>query len=524
MINEENISLMERYNSVLLISSERRNPMGEAEVEKKKVLGTAPIIAIAMALIGPAAYGVGFFPAMLGEGTGPVLALPILIGTIACIFTAISVAVLALKFAYSGGAYSYSREALGVHAGFMVGWATVLAYFFLPTAGALFAGVYGDIFISSLMGVPGGTYAYLDILIAIIAALIMLLIAYRGVEAGGLTMELVLVVQIVLVFIIALWALTAIPPNANLAAPFDPSFTSWSGAETGDLGIIMTAGFLFFFAFYGFDGTVVFAGEAKNPYRSCALGAVLCILIVGAIYVFWAWAMMLPYSGDVATFTTMQDAVIAAGDVSPLAETAGEAWFGSANTGVSILSGAMLLSALGSGTAAALTISRILQAMGADEVLPKTLGKSHPKYASPYTAAMLVGIVTVLIPVVTYFMGMALIDTFIFTATWCAWGVLIMYFFMNVDNLFISAKKITGKSFILGIIVPIIGAALMGYIWWSSGSAGIPGIAEASAFEGGPIWNTMMTPGFIWMAIGFIYLIYLRVAKKEVLERGITAV
>ncbi|MCP8304703.1 MAG: APC family permease, partial [archaeon] len=262
------------------------------EVEKKKVLGTAPIIAIAMALIGPAAYGVGFFPAMLGEGTGPVLALPILIGTLACIFTAISVAVLAMKFAYSGGAYAYSREAMGVHAGFMVGWATVLAYFFLPTAGALFAGIYGDVFISSLAGVPGGTYLYLDILIAVLAALAMLFIAYRGIEAGGSTMMAVLVVQILLVFIIAAWALTAIPPGANYGAPFDPSFTSWAaiGAQPNNWGFIAAAGFIFFFAFYGFDGTVVFAGEAKNPYRSCALGAILCILIVGTIYVFWAWA------------------------------------------------------------------------------------------------------------------------------------------------------------------------------------------------------------------------------------------
>ncbi|MCP8310422.1 MAG: APC family permease [Candidatus Methylarchaceae archaeon HK01M] len=494
------------------------------EVEKKKVLGTAPIIAIAMALIGPAAYGVGFFPAMLGEGTGPVLALPILIGTVACIFTAISVAVLALKFAYSGGAYAYSREAMGVHAGFMVGWATVLAYFFLPTAGALFAGIYGDLFISSIAGVPGGTYLYLDILIAVLAALAMLFIAYRGIEAGGGTMMAVLVVQILLVFIIALWAITAVPPGVNYGAPFDPSFTSWSGAGAGDLGIIATAGFLFFFAFYGFDGTVVFAGEAKNPYRSCALGAVLCILIVGAIYVFWAWAMMLPYTGDIATFQAMANEVITVGDVSPLAAQAGIDWLGGANNGIAVLSFAMLLSALGSGTAAALTISRILHAMGTDEVMPKHMGKLHPKHKSPHMAAIYVGLTTLLIPIITYFVGVPLIDTFIFTATWCAWGVLIMYFFMNVDNLLISSKKITGKSAILGIVVPIIGAALMGYIWWSSGSAGIPGVAEVAAFEGGPFWNTMMLPGFIWLAIGVVYLIYLHTAKHEVLERGISAV
>ena len=502
--------------------------MGEekTEVAKKRVLGTAPIIAIAMALIGPAAYGIGFFPAMLGLGTGPVLALPILIGTLACIFTAVSIAVLATKFAYSGGVYSYSREAMGVHAGFMVGWATILAYFFLPAAGALFAGIYGDIFISSLAGVPGGTYWGLDLIIAIIAALTMLFVAYRGIAAGARTMILILVVQILLVFVIALWALSAAPPGANYGAPFDPTFTSWSatGASAGNLGAIMAAGFVFFFAFYGFDGTVVFAGEAKSPYRSCALGAILCILIVGVIYVFWAWAMMLPYSGNIATFQSMAEAVTKAGDVSPIAAQAGVAWFGSEFAGIAVLSFALLLSALGSGTAASLTISRILNAMGKDEVMPKSLGKLHPKHASPYMAAMLVGIVTLIFPIGAFAAGIPMITAFLFTALWCAWGVLIMYFFVNIDNILISRKKLTGKTVITGILFGAIGAVLMAYIWWSSGSAGIPGIPEVAAFAGGPWWNTMMLPGFVWMIIGIIYLIYLRVAKPEALKRGITAV
>ncbi|MCP8305007.1 MAG: amino acid permease [archaeon] len=224
------------------------------------------------------------------------------------------------------------------------------------------------------------------------------------------------------------------------------------------------------------------------------------------------------------TFMAMSEEVMAVGDVSPLAARAGVEWFGSQYAGIGILSFAMLLSALGSGTAAALTISRILHAMGTDEVMPKHMGKLHPKHKSPHVAALYVGLTTLLIPIITYFAGMALIDTFIFVATWCAWGVLIMYFFINVDNLLISGKKITGKTAIIGILVPIIGAALMGYIWYSSGSAGIPGIAEFSAFEGGPWWNTMMLPGFIWMIIGAVYLIYLHVAKHEVLERGISAV
>ncbi|MEM2961365.1 MAG: amino acid permease, partial [Candidatus Bathyarchaeia archaeon] len=386
-------------------------------------------------------------------------------------------------------------------------------------AGALFTGIYGAVFIESI---TGASFVGLDLIIAVLAAIVMLLVAYRGISAGARTMITILVVQILLVFVIALWALAAASPN--YAAPFDPSFTSWAeGGSPGNWAALAAAGFTFFFAFYGFDGTVVFAGEAKNPYRSCALGAILCILIVGGLYVFWAWSLMLPFTSDPTTFQSIAAAIITAGDVSPIAAQAGVALFGSANAGIALLSFALLLSSLGSGTAAALTISRILHAMGKDEVMPKTFGKLHPKYASPYIGALVVGIVTMLFPIGAFALGIPMINAFVFTATWCAWGVLIMYFFVNVDNIIISGRKLTAKN-VAVILLGIIGAILMAYIWVSSGSAGIPGIAEPAATAGGPWWNSMMTPGFIWMIVGVIYLLYLRAAKPEALKRGITAV
>ena len=52
--------------------------------------------------------------------------------TIAMIFTALSYAKLAREFPVAGSAYTYARRALGSRTGFMVGWAILLDYFFLP--------------------------------------------------------------------------------------------------------------------------------------------------------------------------------------------------------------------------------------------------------------------------------------------------------------------------------------------------------------------------------------------------------
>src|SRR5258708_20865732 len=55
-----------------------------------------------------------------------------LLATVAMLFTALSYGLMAKHFPVAGSAYTYVRKALDSRLGFVVGWAILLDYLFLP--------------------------------------------------------------------------------------------------------------------------------------------------------------------------------------------------------------------------------------------------------------------------------------------------------------------------------------------------------------------------------------------------------
>jgi len=475
--------------------------MAEEKVEMKKTLSTFDIVALSIAFIGPAAYGIGFLQLVATTTEiGPAIALAPLLGSIACIFTAVSIAVLAIKFAYSGGIYSYTRKAFSPSVAFMAGWTVLLSYMFLPAAGALFVGVYMPV----LTGLLGINFPFEGLFWALVFGAIMTCFAYIGIKTSARSMTMVLLVQFTLVFAIVIAAIIKgiFMSGTNFTAPLNP------GLAPGGIGAISTAGFAFFFAYYGFEATVTFAGETKNPYKSCAWGAIYAILIVGLLYILWGWALSLPYTTNWTAFVAR---LAVAGDMTPV----GFDMFGV--VGIAMLAIAIVISALGSGTAASCSVSRVLWQMGVDGLFPKKLEKLHKKYASPYIAALTTGAVTAIVPIVFTLCGYSMLQAFIFMSLWCAWGTIVMYMFVNADSIVINRKESTksGKNFALKLLIPAIGFAIMAYLFFGSNIATV---------ILGPLTVPVMALGIAWEVIGIIWLVYLYKRKPEAVKIGIRGV
>lgn len=477
----------------------------EQKVEMKKTLSTVNIVSLSIAFIGPAAYGVGFLQIVASTtDIGPAIALAPLLGTLACIFTAVSVAVLAIKYSYSGGIYSYTRIALGPSVAFMAGWTILLSYVLLPATGALFIGVYMPV----LTGVGGIGFQFEGLLWALVFGAIMTFFAYIGIKTSARSMTVVLLVQYAIIFVIAIAAIAKAiaTPGTNFTAPLNPALAP------GGIGALSAAGFTFFFAYYGFEATVSFAGETKNPYKSCAWGAIYAILIVGLIYVLWGWALALPYTNNLpGSWDIFRLAITASGDMAPVAQDL----FGL--IGVAMIASAIVISAFGSGTASSCSVSRILWQMGDDGLLPKAMNKLHKKYASPYVAALVTGAVTAIVPIIFTVVGYSMLQAFFFMSLWCAWGTIVMYMFVNIDNLIIHRKESTkgGKNIMLKLVIPIIGFLIMAYLFFGSSIA---------AVTFGPWLVPVMVLGLAWEAIGLVYLLYIRQTKPDAFKIGIRGV
>lgn len=143
-------------------------------------------------------------------------------------------------------------------------------------------------------------------------------------------------------------------------------------------------------------------------------------------------------------------------------------------------------SAVASGTSA----SRILYAMGRENVLPiKIFGYLSPKYSTPVFNILIIGVIALSALFLNLTTAISLIN----------FGALFAFFFVNlsvVAHYFIRKKQRSIKGIIRYLIIPLIGAALIGLL--------ITKLDKHSLLLGGT-----------WLLIGFIYLLNLTKMFKQ---------
>ena len=96
----------------------------------RRSLGLPAVILFGLAYMAPIiVYGTFGILAEKSQGT---VAMSYLLALVAVLLTAISYGRMANLYPVAGSAYSYTRRAIGAHVGFLVGWAVLLDYFFIP--------------------------------------------------------------------------------------------------------------------------------------------------------------------------------------------------------------------------------------------------------------------------------------------------------------------------------------------------------------------------------------------------------
>ena len=131
-------------------------------------------------------------------------------------------------------------------------------------------------------------------------------------------------------------------------------------------------------AFWAYDGWInvtYVSGEVKNPQHNVPKALFLGTLIVIGVYVLinLAYLYVIPVE-------EMQHSEL-------VAATAAEKIFGFA--GASIISIAVIISAFGALNGSILSTARVPYAMGRSGLFFKSLGKVHPKYATPHLSLLL---------------------------------------------------------------------------------------------------------------------------------------
>ncbi len=351
------------------------------------------------------------------------------LGLIAMLFTAYSYGKLARVFPVAGSAYTYVRKSINDPLGFLVGWAILLDYLFLPMVIWLIGGAYLQ---AQFPAVPFSIWILLFIAITSALNIIGFKVADKANFALMAFQSLVMIIFVVL-------CIAFVAGGDGLGTlfsvePFYAKATTWTALTAG---AAVSA-----YSFLGFDAVTTLTEETKDPKNTIPRAIMLVALIGGAIFIVTAYFTTLAKPGN--EFVEVGSAAF------EIAKLIGGALFSS------IFLAGLVIGQFASGLAAQASASRLIFAMGRDGVLPKSLfAKLNNAYKTPVPAILAVAVV-----------GLLALQLDIATSTsFISFGAFTAFTLVNVAVIAYYLKNRSADKNILGwVLIPVIGALADAYL------------------------------------------------------------
>lgn len=390
---------------------------------------------------------------LVAEVTGGATPAAYLLALVAMLFTASSYGRMAATFPVAGSAYTYVRRAIDSRVGFLVGWAILLDYLFLPMVIWLFGGAYLG---AQFPEVPGWVW-----IVAFIAVTTVLNIL--GIRVAEKTNYILMAAQILVIAIFVALSIGSIVASGGSLVSSEPFFSPTASVATVSAGAAIAA-----YSFLGFDAVTTLTEETIEPRKTVPKAILLVALIGGAIFVIVAYTTQLVRPGG-----EFDDSTTAAFDI---AQQIGGNLFGA------IFLTGLVVAQFASGLAAQAGASRLLFAMGRDGVLPRRVfGALSGKYHTPVFSLILTGVVGLLAIFLTAAVSTSFINFGAFLAFTMVNLSVVAYYLRN-------RRDGVKRNVLTWVVIPIIGAIISLYLVTRLDS------------------NALILGG-IWLGIGFVYLL-----------------
>ena len=424
-------------------------------VKLDRALGLWSVVLFGLAYMTPMIV-FGTFGALAAASQGTT-AMAYLIAAAAILLTAISYGVMARVYPVAGSAYTYARRSINPSVGFLVGWAVLLDYFFLPMVIWLIGAAY---LTSAFPGIPAWFWIVGFIALTTIVNVVGIAFANR-VNFILMVVQLVVLIAFILLaarYVMALngpGGLVSVTPFFKVDVPFSSSIA----------GAAIAA-----YSFLGFDAVSTLTEETKDAKRTMPKAILITALAGGLIFVVSAYITQLAHPG--------MDFVSVDAAASEIAKTIGGDFF------VTIFLTTLVIAQFTSGLAAQASVGRLLYAMGRDNVLPTSFfGNLHPKWHTPILNLILVGIV-----------GLLALTMDVTTSTsFINFGAFLAFTAVNVSVIALYMKgntEVKPLGALVGLVIPAVAAVCDLFLLWNLDS-------HAKIL------------GLVWLVIGIGYLAYL---------------
>ena len=311
------------------------------------------------------------------------VACAVIIGLIVLVY-----AEVASRFSATGGPYLYAREAFGPAVGFEVGWLYWIVRVSTFAANCNLLVTYLSFFI------PGANDGALRVVIVGSVTLIITAVNLIGIRESAVMTNIFTVGKLLpLLVFVAVGMFFLQPGNFTFGAV--PQYSAFSSAVL-----------LLIYAFVGFEGSVVLAGETKEPGKIMPIGLAVGIGTVTFVYV----AVQVVSIGTLPGLATSER---------PLADAA-TVFLGP--FGAAFITIGIVISIYGNINGAVLTATRTLFAMSEQGDLPRVFESTHTRFRTPHVAIIVTAVVVLILTLQSSFLtavAIATITRLIVYATTC---------------------------------------------------------------------------------------------------------
>jgi amino acid transporter len=271
----------------------------------------------------------------------------------------------------------------------------------------------------------------------------------RGVALSSKVVVILGLGEVIILVALAISGLVDPGKGGLNVSPFNPG--NAPSANALYLGVIFTI-----LSFSGFESVAPLAEETENPRRNLPRAIIYSILIMIVFYIFTSWGLLVGWgTGSLTSFVASPDPIFELGR-----SLWGSAWL--------LILLALFNSTLANCIATGNASTRVFFAMGRTGVLPKWLGKTHPRYKTPINAIAMQTVIAIIVGV-----GLSLwigpINIFYFIGTTLTLGLIFVYSAGNLGVFLLYWRELRSNfNPLIHAVIPLATTLALIWVGWKS--------------------------------------------------------
>ncbi|GAA3062698.1 APC family permease [Pseudonocardia yunnanensis] len=441
----------------------------------KNRLGVAAVLFFVMSASAPLTVVAGVVPTGLAV-TG-LLSISIAFLTVAVVLGIFSVGYVAMArhIANTGAFYAFISRGIGRPVGVGASWVALVAYNMFQCASYGGFGAIAAPLIAQWFGLHVQWWV-----LALIGWVVVAVLGVRDIAVSGKVLATLLVAEILLVVVFGVADIFVSGFHAS-SAPLNAHGLVGPGA--GALLVMAIAGFV------GFEQSVVYAEESRDPRRTVPRATYLAIALIAVLYAFASWAMISAAGNHVLDRAAAEGPDlffdVASARVGDLALQLGHVLF--------------LTSLLAAMISFHNISARYTFSLGREGVLPRRFGRTVPGTGAPRNGSLAQSAVGLIVIALYAAAGWdPLIQLFFWGGTGGSIGVLLLITLTSIAIIGYFARHPNGEDAWHRIGAPIIGSALLLIMTYLA----LTNIATLFGVQPGsePTWVVPLTFGAVALA------------------------